>query len=97
MIRFSSEQLGFGIGDGLSSQPAATPTSLEVESTGDTIHIQQLTGHIEPWTAMTFHRGQIHLAQGDSTSSDELLTKWAPALNLQALSAETIDQLALSF
>ena len=88
--------MGFDSGDGLSSQPAAAPTGLKVESTGDTIHIQQLTGDIEPWTTTTFHRGQIHLAKGHSASSDELLTKWAPALNLQALSAETIDQLALS-
>ena len=47
----------------MTSQPATTPAGLEIETTGDAIHIQQLTGDIQTRHFAAFHGGKVDLAQ----------------------------------
>ena len=52
---------------------------LEVEATGDAIHIEQFSHQVETWLATALHAGQVHLAQGHTAGRDELFAKGAAA------------------
>jgi hypothetical protein len=65
----------------LTRKPAATPTGLEIKASSDPIHIQQFTRQVQPSTAATFHRRQVHLAQINATSGHKLFPERAAALN----------------
>ena len=54
---------------------------LEVEATGDTIHVEQFTGKVKTGTDPAFHRGQIDLSQINTSGGDKFLSEGTTPLD----------------
>lgn len=68
------------MGNRPSSQPSGGPGILEVETTGQTIYSQRLSGEIQTGEALALHGLEIHLVQAHATAGDELVLEQALAL-----------------
>jgi hypothetical protein len=61
---------------------------LEVEATGDAIHIEQFTHQVKAGAKATFHRGQVHFTEGYAARCHEFLPEGTAAAHPVAASQE---------
>src|SRR4030095_5324361 len=60
-----------GLAHGSAGDPSGTPGCLEIEASGQTIQVEQLSSKIEPGADTAFHGFEIHFAQTHSATSNE--------------------------